>query len=76
MPERYTVEDVPAWVVRRGVGHVVAGPGIGSGWARWACGTQSPCGSADIVRSVPGRVCKKCRAVLAEYRAQYLKAKK
>jgi hypothetical protein len=64
MPQRYTIEDVPAWMVQRGVGHIVAGPGFGSGWARWACGTQLPYGNDDIKREVPGRICKKCRAAL------------
>lgn len=73
MSERYTIEDVPAWMVARGVGHIVAGQGFGSGWARWACDVQTPYGSDDILKEVPARICRKCRAVLDEARSAHLK---
>lgn len=72
MPERYTLEDVPNWMIERGIGHIVAGPGLASGWARWACGTLTPCGHESIVKDVPPRICRKCRKVLDEYRREYL----
>lgn len=70
MTGRYTIEDVPAWMLDRGVGHVVAGPGFGSGWARWACGVQTPYGNDDIQKTVPARICRKCRSALAAVRDQ------
>ena len=73
MPERYTVEDVPAWMIDKGVGHIIAGPAL-SGWALWACGTITPC--STIETTIPARICRKCRAALAEARAEYLKTNK
>ena len=70
MPNRYTIEEVPAWMIDRGIGHIVAGQGIGSGWARWACGTQLPYGNDDIKRTIPERICRKCRKVLDAARLQ------
>jgi hypothetical protein len=70
MAERYTIEDVPAWEVRQGVGHIIAGPGWGSGWSYWACGVQTPTGTIET--SVPPRICRKCRAALDEQRKQHL----
>lgn len=60
------VEDVKAWFVSEGIGHAVAGPGIGSGWGAMACGMNTPCSPADVTASLPKRICKKCRARLAE----------
>lgn len=74
MPERYTIEDVPAWMIDRGVGHVVSGNGFGSGWAQWACGVQTPYGNDDIIRDVPRRICRKCRKVLADARRDHLQS--
>ena len=58
------VEQVPVWMIDRGIGHAVAGPGIGSGWAHWACGTMTPFGEGDLVRVTPSKICKKCREAL------------
>tara|TARA_R110000824_G_scaffold95990_11_gene230370 strand:+ start:23834 stop:24067 length:234 start_codon:yes stop_codon:yes gene_type:complete len=76
MPELYTIDDVPAWMIDRGIGHIVAGQGLGSGWAQWACGTQLPYGNDDILKDVPKRICKKCRAELARHRSDFLKTQK
>jgi hypothetical protein len=72
MADRYTVEDVPAWMIDRGVGHIVAGPAL-SGWAQWACGVMTPYGSNDIRRDMPNRICRKCRAVLDKARNDHFK---
>ena len=71
-PDKYTIEEVPAWMVDRGVGHIIAGPGFGSGWAHWACGVQTPYGTDDVLKEPPKRICQKCRKVLAGYRKRYL----
>lgn len=71
MAGRYTIEDVPAWMTDRGIGHIIAGPGFGSGWARWACGVQTPCRDGGE-KERPKRICRKCRAALDEARAQHL----
>ena len=72
MADRYTIDDVPAWMVDRGVGHIVAGPAL-SGWARWACGVSTPYGTDDILTARPRRICKKCRDALDVVRVAHLK---
>jgi hypothetical protein len=63
------VEDVPKWYVDRAcpggpIGHAVAGPGLGSGWAMMACRMTTPIGHDDMQDDAPKRICRKCREAL------------
>lgn len=58
------IEDVPKWFVYRGIGHAVAGPGLGSGWGQMACRMMTPIGHDDLQDTAPPRICRKCREAL------------
>jgi len=53
------IEDVKAWAVDAGVGHICMS--AGDGWLQTACGSWQ---TGDATTERPKRVCRKCRKML------------
>jgi hypothetical protein len=56
-----TLDDVKVWAIEKGVGHIVMSEG--SGWFYNLCCVGPSFGRAT---ERPKRICRKCRAMLAE----------
>lgn len=60
-----TIEQVPRWTVRNGLGHVVMSAGGETRGVYTACRSLYWGGYKSIISKRPKRICAKCRAALA-----------
>jgi hypothetical protein len=58
------LEDVPTWIIQRGIGHACDSRGIpGIGWSSTLCGMLG--NFREFSESRPRRICLECRRLLA-----------